>query len=144
MYLPEGRRLSGLRFRPLMTLKQRRRSLLSASSLPIQIPNRPTGDGLPQQDSGISGSPLDRWKRAVRQVHTLSDPWAKLNLESLPTEKAKRYRYSALKKKWVMDEVSVKMECQVCCVHCESCLCFKYLIAFKSLYQLLFIDKGCG
>jgi len=100
-----------------MTLKQRRRSLLSVS-LPIQIPNHPTGgDGL-QQDSGISRSPLDRWKRAVRQVHTLSDPWAMFNLESLPTEKAKRYRYSALKKKWVTDEVSVKMESEVCCVNC--------------------------
>jgi len=106
-----------------MTLKQRRRSLLSASSLPIQIPNHPTGlvsDGLLQQDSGIiSGSPLHRWKRALRQVHMLSDPWAKLQLESLPTEKAKRYRYNALKKKWVMDEVCVKMESEVCSVHCE-------------------------
>ena len=101
-----------------MTLKQRRRSLLSASSLPIQIPNRPAGlgnDGLLQHDSGISGSPMDRWKRAVRQVRALSDPWAQFNLESLPTEKAKRYRYSALKKKWVADEVSVKMESEVCC-----------------------------
>jgi len=99
-----------------MTLKQRRRSLLSATSLPIQIPNRPTGlgsDGQPLQDSGISGSLVGRWKRAMRQVQTLSDPWAEFNLESLPTERAKRYRYSALKKKWVMDEVSVKMESKV-------------------------------
>ena len=110
------------RFRPLMTLKQRRRSLLSASSLPIQIPNRPTGlvsDGVLQEDSGISGSPLHRWKRALRQVHTLSDPWAKLQLESLPTERAKRYRYNALKKKWVTDEVCVKMESEVCCIYYE-------------------------
>jgi len=101
-----------------MTLKQRRRSLLSASSVPIQIPNRPTGfgnDGPFPQDSGISGSPMDRWKRALRQVHTMSDPWAKFKMESLPTERAKRYRYSALKKKWVTDEVSVKMENEVHC-----------------------------
>jgi len=105
-----------------MTLKQRRRSLLSSTSLPIQIPNRPTGvvgDGLLHQDSGISGSPYCRWKRALQQVHTLSDPWASLKLENLPTEKAKRYRYSALKKKWVTDDVCVKMETEVCCVHCE-------------------------
>ena len=112
------RKKKGQRFRPLMTLKQRRRSLLSATSLPIQIPNRTTGlvsDGVLQQDSGIPGSPVDRWKRALRQVHTLSDPWAKLQMENLPTEKAKRCRYSALKKKWVTDEVSVKMENEVCC-----------------------------
>jgi len=99
-----------------MTLKQRRRSLLSATSLPIQIPNRTAGvgiDGQLPQDSGVSGSPMDRWKRALRQVHTMSDPWAKLRMESLPTERAKRYRYSALKKKWVTDEVSVKMENEV-------------------------------
>lgn len=115
-----------------MTLKQRRRSLLNATSLPIQIPNHPTGlvsDGVLQQDSGISGSPLDRWKRALRQVHTLSDPWAKLKLEDLPTEKAKRYRYSALKKKWVTDEVCVKMESEVGCVHCElQCMFLLHII----------------
>jgi len=135
--LPERRRSSGQRFRPLMTLKQRRRSLLSASSLPIQIPNRPNGsgsDGQLQQDSGISPSPVGRWKRALRQVRTLSDPWAKFELESLPTEKAKRYRYSALKKKWVTDEVSVKMESEVCCYHSQlrSCItlsdCFLILL----------------
>lgn len=112
---PDTKKSTGPRFRPLMTLKQRRRSLLSATSLPIQIPNRTAGvgiDGLPQ-DSGVSGSPMDRWKRALRQVHTMSDPWAKLKMESLPTERAKRYRYSALKKKWVTDEVSVKMENEV-------------------------------
>jgi len=102
-----------------MTLKQRRRSLLSASSLPIQIPNRLSGRGCDgvQQDSGISDSPVGRWKRALRQVHTLSDPWAKYGIEGLPTERAKRYRYSALKKKWVTDEVCVKMESEVHHVH---------------------------
>jgi len=103
-----------------MTLKQRRRSLLSASSFPVQIPNRPTGfgnNGLLSQDSGISGSPMDRWKRALRQVHTMSDPWAEFNMESLPTERALRYRYSSLKKKWVTDEVTVKMENEVQLFH---------------------------
>jgi len=113
---PDTKKSTGPRFRPLMTLKQRRRSLLSATSLPIQIPNRTAGvgiDGQLPQDSGVSGSPMDRWKRALRQVHTMSDPWAKLKMESLPTERAKRYRYSGLKKKWVTDEVSVKMENEV-------------------------------
>ena len=132
--LPERRKSSGQRFRPLMTLKQRRRSLLSASSLPIQIPNRPNGAGsdgqLQQQDSGISPSPVGRWKRALRQVRTLSDPWAKFELESLPTEKAKRYRYSALKKKWVTDDVSVKMESEVCCFHSQLCSCINVFDCF--------------
>lgn len=122
---PETAQLTGQRFRPLMTLKQRRRSLLNAVYLPIQIPNHSAGgstDGPPQPDSGVSGSPLDRWKRAVKQVHSLPDPWAKLNLDSLPTEQAKRYRYSALKKKWVTDDVSVKMENEVCRFRCKSCL----------------------
>jgi hypothetical protein len=99
------------RFRPLMTLKQRRRSLLSASSLPIPIP-QPSSDviRLMRMDSGIALSPRDRWKKAVRQIRTMTDPWAQFALENLPTENARRHRYNALKQQWIVDDVMVKME----------------------------------
>lgn len=105
-------RRTGQNFRPLMTLKQRRRSLLSATSISIDIPQRLPSAGFDfmRQDSGIALSPVDRWRRAVRQIRTLTDPWAKFSLETLPTERATRHRYNALKRRWVVDEVLVKME----------------------------------
>jgi elongation factor 2 kinase len=113
--LSEAANRNGRRFRPLMTLKQRRRSLLSSTSLSIEIPARrpsfgPNSCELMRQDSGIALSPLDRWRRAVRRIRTLTDPWEKFAIEMLPTERAKRHRYNALKKRWVVDEVLVKME----------------------------------
>lgn len=56
------------------------------------------------------------WSRALRKIHSMEDPWEKFNIGALPAEKAVRYRYNALKQKWVQDEVTVKMEEQVCAV----------------------------
>ena len=44
------------------------------------------------------------------QVKALGDPWKQFNIGQLVMEKAKRYRYKALLKKWVEDDVLVKME----------------------------------
>ncbi|KAK2714424.1 hypothetical protein QYM36_008848, partial [Artemia franciscana] len=40
----------------------------------------------------------------------MNDPWEKFHFEDFPTEKAIRHRYNALKKEWVRDEVTVRME----------------------------------
>jgi len=102
---------NGQHFRPLMSLRQRRRSVLSASAVPIAIPKSSSnGQRLLRLDSGLSMSPRDRWKQAVRQVRTLSDPWAKFSIDKMPIENAKRHRYNALLKKWVIDDVIVQME----------------------------------
>ncbi|KAF2358394.1 MHCK/EF2 kinase [Trinorchestia longiramus] len=50
------------------------------------------------------------WKNAYNKVKALKDPWAKFDIAQFKTEKAKRYRYKALQKKWVTDEVFIKMD----------------------------------
>lgn len=42
----------------------------------------------------------------------MGDPWEKFHLDEYRTESAKRHRFHALKKRWVVDEVLVKMEKQ--------------------------------
>uniref|UniRef100_A0A0K0EF31 Eukaryotic elongation factor 2 kinase n=1 Tax=Strongyloides stercoralis TaxID=6248 RepID=A0A0K0EF31_STRER len=51
------------------------------------------------------------WKKMARKaLDFLNDPWAKYNIHLQPTKKALRYRYNALTKTWVKDDVFVKME----------------------------------
>ena len=96
-----------------MTLKQRRRSMLSACSIPIAVPRPPVNiQHFARQDSGVSLSPRDRWRRAVRLIKTLSDPWNDFSISRLPTETAVRHRYNAVKKKWVVDNIFIKMEAE--------------------------------
>jgi elongation factor 2 kinase len=40
----------------------------------------------------------------------MGDPWEKFHLDLYPTEKAKRYRYNAVRKSWVTDDVVIKMQ----------------------------------
>ena len=40
----------------------------------------------------------------------MDDPWKVFDIGQFKAEKAKRYRYKALQKKWVEDEVTIKME----------------------------------
>jgi len=41
------------------------------------------------------------------------DPWNDFALSELPVEIATRHRYNALKQKWVVDQVTVKVENEV-------------------------------
>lgn len=50
------------------------------------------------------------WRHALMKARAHTDPWEKFHLEDSPTEKAHRHRYNALKKEWIVDEVSVKMQ----------------------------------
>ncbi len=57
------------------------------------------------------------WKGAIVKAKEAKDPWAKYKIPELcPTEKAIRYRYNALEKKWVRDEIEVKMQNEVLAV----------------------------
>ncbi|XP_066934705.1 eukaryotic elongation factor 2 kinase-like isoform X2 [Clytia hemisphaerica] len=56
-------------------------------------------------------SQKSHWLEAVQKAKNIDDPWEKYDIIGrCPTERAKRFRYNALKKKWVQDEVLVKME----------------------------------
>lgn len=50
------------------------------------------------------------WRNAYNKIKKIEDPWAKFNFEDMKTERAKRYRYKALQKKWVEDTVLVRIE----------------------------------
>ncbi|VDL60897.1 unnamed protein product [Hymenolepis diminuta] len=62
----------------------------------------------------IAGSPGAKlWHNAVRKVLKEADkldPWRDFDLKSTPTLAAVRHRYSALKKKWIKDNILVKVE----------------------------------
>lgn len=105
------------RFKPRMTLKQRRRSLLSATGLAIPSLNHYVDPSLnitevsPKPSPVVS--PLAQWKKALQKIHLMKDPWEGFHLEELPTEIVTRHRYNALKRQWVVDTVSVKIEKEV-------------------------------
>ncbi|CAH8672370.1 unnamed protein product [Schistosoma margrebowiei] len=50
------------------------------------------------------------WKTAFSLISSRGDPWEKFHLQELPEEMAKRYRYNAIKGKWIEDIVRVKIE----------------------------------
>ncbi|CAH8646928.1 unnamed protein product [Schistosoma mattheei] len=50
------------------------------------------------------------WKTAFSLISSRGDPWEKFHLQELPEETAKRYRYNAIKGKWIEDIVRVKIE----------------------------------
>lgn len=57
------------------------------------------------------GSLKLHWLGAMEKAKAHEDPWKLYDIiGSCPTENARRFRYNALKKKWVQDIVSVKME----------------------------------
>ena len=54
------------------------------------------------------------WITAAMRAKDAKDPWEEYDIpSSCGTEKAYRYRYNALEKKWVKDEVEVKMQKEV-------------------------------
>ncbi|KAK4475333.1 hypothetical protein MN116_002398 [Schistosoma mekongi] len=50
------------------------------------------------------------WRTAFSLISSRGDPWEKFHLQELPEEMAKRYRYNAIKGKWIEDIVRVKVE----------------------------------
>ena len=68
------------------------------------------------------------WKRALKKAKSIEDPWEKFHIAELPTENVIRHRYSALRKKWVLDECQVKMENEVS----RLSLCSNHSFIFKT------------
>ena len=54
-----------------------------------------------------------RWLKALRLIREMKDPWARFHLEDYPEETVIRHRYNPLLKKWVKDEIKVKLENEV-------------------------------
>ncbi|EFX89875.1 hypothetical protein DAPPUDRAFT_299989 [Daphnia pulex] len=54
----------------------------------------------------------NNWRHALMKARCHTDPWEKFHLEDCPIENANRHRYNALKKEWVIDQVTVKMQAE--------------------------------
>jgi hypothetical protein len=66
---------------------------------------------VPHHAQKLAMSPaLLRWKRAAFQVRQIHDPWNEFKIESYEAEVAVRHRYNAIKKEWIKDECTVKIE----------------------------------
>ena len=118
-------------FKPLMSLRQRRHSRLFTETTPLtqlklNLNNRnnetknqniPEKAPVKQQHSWESPRIKGLWKRALRKAKSIEDPWEKFHIDELPTENVTRHRYSASRRKWVLDECQVKMEKEVSILH---------------------------
>ena len=51
-----------------------------------------------------------RWRKAALQVRQINDPWNEFKIDSCETEVCVRHRYNAIKKEWIKDECTVKIE----------------------------------
>jgi len=89
--------------------------------------------GLHNTISGLPMSPTSKgnWMQAIRKIKHLKDPWEDYNILDMPIEMASFHRYNALKKKWVVDKVEVKMEKEVCIVQLfVGSVLFRYLKSY--------------
>ena len=113
-------------FKPLMSLRQKRHSRLFTEATPLtklklNINNRNndtnnkniTENGPVKQAAWESPRIKGLWKRALKKAKSIEDPWEKFHIDELSTENVIRHRYSALRKKWVLDDCQVKMEKEV-------------------------------
>ncbi|THD22045.1 Elongation factor 2 kinase [Fasciola hepatica] len=55
--------------------------------------------------------PAQMWKRALKKLQSVDlDPWLDFQTHHIPAQTAVRHRYNVIKKKWVVDELQVKIE----------------------------------
>uniref|UniRef100_A0A8C5DVL8 Eukaryotic elongation factor 2 kinase n=1 Tax=Gouania willdenowi TaxID=441366 RepID=A0A8C5DVL8_GOUWI len=52
------------------------------------------------------------WIRAIEKAKAMPDPWAEFHMEDILTEPCVRYRYSAITRDWVQDQIHIKMASQ--------------------------------
>uniref|UniRef100_A0A8R1EMV4 Alpha-type protein kinase domain-containing protein n=1 Tax=Caenorhabditis japonica TaxID=281687 RepID=A0A8R1EMV4_CAEJA len=53
---------------------------------------------------------METWRKAARRARTTYvDPWDEFNIHEYPEQRAKRYRYSAIRKQWTEDIVEVRI-----------------------------------
>ena len=113
------------------------------SSAMIHSQSVPTLKHISQTENGsVTEAPYNRsqsdgewkvtWKGAVIKAKEAKDPWAKYRIsESCKTEKALRYRYNALEKKWVRDGIEIKMQQEVLCLSFFTRNTFQRVFCFK-------------
>jgi len=76
---------------------------------PINNNTFPKNTNSPNSSSTESLAKM-RWKAAANKVKLMRDPWSEFELDKYTTETAIRHRYNAIKKQWIKDECTVKIE----------------------------------
>ncbi|CAI2349548.1 unnamed protein product [Caenorhabditis sp. 36 PRJEB53466] len=67
-------------------------------------------DERPRMDPARVRCLMETWRRAARRARTnYVDPWDEFNIHEYPEQRAKRYRYSAIRKQWTEDIVEVRL-----------------------------------
>ncbi|CAD5123761.1 DgyrCDS12072 [Dimorphilus gyrociliatus] len=92
-----------------LSLRQRRRSRAVPFKMHLNLLEQ-SHQPLSAVHVEKTSSPRSHWLSALRKLKTMKDPWLEFHIENHPTETCKRHRYNALKKKWVVDDIEVKME----------------------------------
>lgn len=87
------------------SIKQNNSLLFSYGSSPTSLQNH-----LQNQSTSPCSQACLRWRKAAQKVKFLNDPWAEFKLESYEPVRAVRHRYNAIKKQWVQDACTVKLE----------------------------------
>ena len=148
-----GRRRSSQR--PFMSLQQRRLSKLGYKNLGLQldavnlnqlqqkhtqaiaIQNRQNNAAQqtiaesPSSPTNNTWSPAKRrWRRALKLITVMKDPWAKYRIDKYQEEEVVRHRYNPLLKKWVKDNMKVKMEAEVGIAHGLHPIIYKFQMVF--------------
>ncbi|KAK6763761.1 hypothetical protein RB195_024190 [Necator americanus] len=60
--------------------------------------------------SGHITTLMERWRSAARKARKVTtDPWSQFFMYEVPTTRAKRYRYSSIRKTWTEDIVEVRL-----------------------------------
>ena len=79
-------------------------------SVAMQLKRRMSGPNITPLPKVAQTRAKKNWKIALKGLTEREDPWAQFHWEEIPTEKAVRYRYNPLTRKWREEEVVVKME----------------------------------
>lgn len=95
--------------KPAMTLRERRIKRAYGVAIPVNRTLQPLNVSKSQSPS----SHRIQWLRAFHKARKAKDPWAEFHINDYDCEVCTRYRYNALKKTWVKDDVLVKMETKV-------------------------------
>ena len=104
----EGREVGMHNFRSKQPLKSAQSAPPPAVDFKRKFSMSPTSS--PQHQQQTPSPALMRWRSAANRVKHIHDPWHEFQLDAYEAETCVRHRYNAIKKKWLQDECTVKME----------------------------------
>lgn len=100
-----------------ISLRERRRSRVQGMPLNVcGLPNMSqmgANGNIQLQPSALASKKAAVWRRALNKAIASGDPWSSEGFDSVQPEVAARYRFDTRSRKWVVDQVHVKMQDKV-------------------------------